>query len=70
MSALLVNMTRRTESGAYIARVTERDAIHVRFRVENRGERAFLAKLFVRYNHGKFFFMEIYYLNFVVINEN
>jgi hypothetical protein len=37
----------------YTARVTERNSIVVRFRVRNLDERAFLAKLFVRYNSGR-----------------
>lgn len=41
---------RRTANGTYTSKVTERDSIVVRFLVENRAERAYLAKLFVIYN--------------------
>jgi hypothetical protein len=64
VDAHLVNMTRQADAEhggkgggdaeeMYTARVTERDSIVVRFRVRNLGERAFLAKLFVRYNSGR-----------------
>lgn len=53
LTAILLNMTRRADDNAYVTKVTERDAIVIRFVVENRGERAFLAKLFVRYNQDE-----------------
>lgn len=41
------------DNGAYITKVTERDSITVRFIVENRQERAFLAKLYLKYNQDE-----------------
>ncbi|KAL3090253.1 hypothetical protein niasHS_006705 [Heterodera schachtii] len=49
LQAAILDITRR-EDGIYIAKVTERDSLVIRFLVENRKERAFLAKLFVEYN--------------------
>ncbi|KAI6239094.1 Integrin-alpha2 domain-containing protein [Aphelenchoides fujianensis] len=49
---ILLNMT-RTTNGTYTSKVTERDSIVVRFLVENRRERAFLAKLYVTYNQDE-----------------
>ncbi|KAI3413533.1 hypothetical protein GPALN_011023 [Globodera pallida] len=52
LEATLLDITRR-EDGIYIAKVTERDSLVVRFLVENRLERAYLAKLFVEYNNDE-----------------
>lgn len=37
----------------YITKVTERDSIVIRFIIENKRERAFLAKLFLTYNQDE-----------------
>lgn len=44
----LLHMSRN--ESAYTMKVTERDSIVVRFVVGNKGERAFLSKLYVKYN--------------------
>ncbi|CAD5221384.1 unnamed protein product [Bursaphelenchus xylophilus] len=49
---ILLNMT-RTANGTYSSKVTERDSITIRFLVENKGERAFLAQLYVSYNQDE-----------------
>lgn len=48
---VLLNMTR--DESKYTMKVTERDSIVIRFVVENHQERAFLAKLYVKYNHDE-----------------
>ena len=50
ISKLRSHFCRRTANGTYTSKVTERDSIFVQFVVENRQERAYLAKLFVTYN--------------------
>uniref|UniRef100_A0A915D5W1 Integrin alpha-2 domain-containing protein n=1 Tax=Ditylenchus dipsaci TaxID=166011 RepID=A0A915D5W1_9BILA len=52
LNAILLNMTMK-DDGSYITKVTERDSIVIRFIVENRRERAFLAKLYLRYNQDE-----------------
>ncbi|CAD5215518.1 unnamed protein product [Bursaphelenchus okinawaensis] len=49
---ILLNMT-RTANGTYSSKVTERDSINIRFLIENKRERAYLAQLFVFYNQDE-----------------
>lgn len=41
------------EKDIYLTKVTERDSLVIRIIVENRHERAFLAKLYLRYNQDE-----------------
>ncbi|KAI1721252.1 integrin alpha domain-containing protein [Ditylenchus destructor] len=52
LSAMLLNMTMR-DGQTYITKVTERDSIVIRFIIENKRERAFLAKLFLTFNQDE-----------------
>jgi hypothetical protein len=49
LSGTLLDMT-RTRDGIYQAKVTEKDALIVRIMVENKAERAYMAKMYLNYD--------------------